>query len=70
MWETRALELNNQDIWNWSSVCNLVRYASQHGFNTIVVGQACLQNEQTITRAKFALPANVGWWYYRRYSYK
>ena len=42
MWETRALELNNQDIWNWSSVCNLVRYASQHGFNTIVVGQADL----------------------------
>ncbi|EML2678073.1 hypothetical protein [Klebsiella michiganensis] len=42
MWETRALELNNQDIWNWSSVCNLVRYASLHGFNTIVVGQADL----------------------------
>ena len=42
MWETRALELNNQDIWNWSSVCNLVRYASQHVFNTNVIGQADL----------------------------
>lgn len=24
MWETRALELNNQDIWNWPSVCRLL----------------------------------------------
>lgn len=42
MWQTRALELNNQDIWNWSSACRLVSYAAQHGFNTVVVGQADL----------------------------
>ncbi|MBV8043682.1 hypothetical protein [Pluralibacter sp.] len=42
MWEIRALELNNQEFWSWASACQLVEYASQHGFNTVVVGQADL----------------------------
>ena len=40
MWETRALELNNQDIWHWPSACRLIEYAIEHDFNTVVVGQA------------------------------
>ena len=40
MWETRALELNNQDIWHWPSACRLMEYAIKHGFNTVVIGQA------------------------------
>ncbi|HAT2830547.1 TPA: hypothetical protein I8370_003612 [Klebsiella oxytoca] len=58
MWETRALELNNQDIWNWPSVCRLVNYASQHGFNTIVVGQADLFGKLVFPKGYTALHYN------------
>nr|WP_318383124.1 hypothetical protein [uncultured Enterobacter sp.] len=42
MWETRALELNNQEFWNWEKACQLVAWAITHDFNTIIVGQADL----------------------------
>ncbi|MNB65891.1 hypothetical protein D3C81_91940 [compost metagenome] len=42
MWETRALELNNQAYWNWEKACELVDYAVAHDFNTLIVGQVDL----------------------------
>lgn len=42
MWQTRALELNNQDYWNWDKACELVDYAVSHDFNTVIVGQVDL----------------------------
>ncbi len=42
MWQTRALELNNQEFWNWERACEVVDYASTHSFNTLVVGQVDL----------------------------
>lgn len=39
MWQTRALELNNQAYWHWDKACELVEYAVAHGFNTVIVGQ-------------------------------
>lgn len=45
MWQTRALELNNQAYWNWDKACELVEYAVSHEFNTLIVGQADLFNK-------------------------
>lgn len=45
MWQTRALELNNQEYWNWDKACELVEYAVAHEFNTVIVGQAELFNK-------------------------
>jgi hypothetical protein len=42
MWQTRALELNNQAYWNWEKACELVEYAVAHAFNTVIVGQVDL----------------------------
>lgn len=42
MWQTRALELNNQAYWNWDKACELVEYAVAHQFNTVIVGQVDL----------------------------
>ena len=42
MWQTRALELNNQAYWNWDKACELVDYAVAHDFNTVIVGQVDL----------------------------
>ncbi len=42
MWQTRALELNNQAYWNWEKACELVDWAVAHDFNTVVVGQVDL----------------------------
>jgi hypothetical protein len=42
MWQTRALELNNQAYWNWEKACELVDYAVAHDFNTVIVGQVDL----------------------------
>ncbi|MCE0825525.1 hypothetical protein M976_02104 [Buttiauxella ferragutiae ATCC 51602] len=42
MWETRALELNNQELWNWHQACQFVDYACAHNFNTVVIGQTDL----------------------------
>lgn len=42
MWQTRALELNNQEFWNWDKACELVKWAINHHFNTVIVGQANL----------------------------
>ncbi|MEB7714710.1 hypothetical protein NGC32_18505 [Kluyvera cryocrescens] len=42
MWKTRALELNNQEFWNWDKACELVQWAVRHDFNTVVVGQVDL----------------------------
>lgn len=42
MWQTRALELNNQTYWQWEKVCELVDWALAHDFNTMIVGQADL----------------------------
>lgn len=39
MWETRALELNNQEIWNWERVCEFIEYACRHHFTALVLGQ-------------------------------
>jgi len=39
MWETRALELNNQEIWNWERVCEFIDYACRHDFTALVLGQ-------------------------------
>ena len=45
MWQTRALELNNQEFWNWDKACELVTWALNHDFNTVIVGQANLFNK-------------------------
>lgn len=45
MWQTRALELNNQAYWNWDKACELLEYAVSYEFNTIIVGQADLFNK-------------------------
>ena len=45
MWQTRALELNNQMYWNWDKACELLEYAVSYEFNTIIVGQADLFNK-------------------------
>ena len=42
MWKTRALELNNQEFWNWEKTCELIQWAERHDFNTIIVGQTDL----------------------------
>ncbi|MCS2165249.1 hypothetical protein [Scandinavium manionii] len=42
MWQTRALELNNQAYWQWEKACELVEYAAAHDFNTVIVGQVDL----------------------------
>ncbi len=42
MWKTRALELNNQEFWNWDKACELAQWAARHDFNTVVVGQVDL----------------------------
>ncbi|NDO81166.1 hypothetical protein CJP72_10465 [Citrobacter sp. NCU1] len=42
MWQTRALELNNQAYWNWEKACELVEWAVAHDFNTLIVGQVDL----------------------------
>ncbi|POT56121.1 hypothetical protein C3432_19290 [Citrobacter amalonaticus] len=42
MWQTRALELNNQAYWNREKACELVEWAVKHEFNTIIVGQTDL----------------------------
>lgn len=42
MWQTRALELNNQEFWNWENACELVAWAIRHDFNTVIVGQVDL----------------------------
>ena len=42
MWQTRALELNNQEFWNWDKSCELVQWAINHDFNTVIVGQVNL----------------------------
>lgn len=42
MWQTRALELNNQAFWYWDKACELVEWALRHDFNTVIVGQADL----------------------------
>lgn len=42
MWQTRALELNNQAYWQWEKACELVDWAVAHNFNTVIVGQVDL----------------------------
>lgn len=42
MWQTRALELNNQAFWSWEKACELIEYAVAHEFNTVIVGQVDL----------------------------
>lgn len=39
MWEIRALELNNQEIWSWERICQFIDYACRHQFTALVVGQ-------------------------------
>lgn len=40
MWKIRALELNNQEMWNWQQATTIADYAHEQGFTTMVVGQA------------------------------
>jgi len=46
MWQTRALELNNQAYWNWDKACELLEYAVSHEFNTVIVGLTDLFNKR------------------------
>ncbi|PWC21598.1 hypothetical protein DDT52_04530 [Brenneria roseae subsp. roseae] len=51
MWQRRALELNTQDIWHWDRVIEVVTYARQQGFNTLVLGSADLLDKLVTPKA-------------------
>lgn len=67
MWQTRALELNNQDYWNWEKACALIDYAVTHQFNTIVVGQVKLF-DMLVTPPSYSLPYENDHQSFQQYS--